>query len=232
MRLYLDSAMVGDVAPLLRTGAFAGVTTTPGSLARVGVLRDDVPLLVADLVAAGAPEVVVEARGREPETLLRDARRLTTVHPVVTVALPATRPGLAAATALVAEGRTVLVSGVVRPGQLLAALGTGCRWVAPHVASGAGLGGGTGPGARPADGGAHLRADALADALCMQDVLAASGARERTALLATGVLDEDALVRLAVAGVAAATLAPELAGSLLDDEATGTGAEDPQPAGP
>jgi transaldolase len=141
------------------------------------------------------------------------------VHPLATVALAATRAGLAAATALVAEGRSVLVTGVHRPGQLLAALGTGCRWVAPYV------GAAVPPGAPPVPVQGH---DPLAEALCMQEVLQAAAENEHTGLLAAGVVDEAALVRLAVAGVAAATVVPEVAAALLDDERTTAGLEEPE----
>jgi transaldolase len=216
VRIYLGSAMAGDLAPLLGTGAFAGVTTTPALLQRAGVLRDDVPHLVADLVAAGAREVCVPARGRDPEALLRDARRVATVHAEVTVAVPATRGGLAAAAALVREGRSVLVSAVHRPVQLLTALQTGCRWVAPAVTNGTGV---------PDDADAASGPHGVAGILRMQQVLDRhSGAGTR--LLAAEVHDEEQLLRLATGGVAAATVPLDLATAMLDDPRTTAAVEE------
>ncbi len=211
VRIYVASAMVGDLVPLLGTGAFAGVVTTPSLLQRAGVLRDDVPHLVEELVGAGAREVCVPARARDPEALLREARRVAAVHPEVTVAVPATRGGLAAAAAMVREGRPVLVSALHRPAQLLGAVHTGCRWVAPTVA-----------------GIDDSGVDGVAEVLRMQVLLdrgrrgdrAERGASPGTHLLAADVRQEERLLALAEAGVAAASVDPDLAAALLHDDRT------------
>ena len=186
---YIDSADRALVEPVLQTGLVAGMTTNPTLLQAAGVRNDDIPQLVRWAVEAGARTVFVQAWGADAVEMERRGRELRAIDERVSVKLPITVPGLAAAARLEAEGIPVLVTAVYCAMQVLPALGIGASRIAPYFG-------------RMNDAGR----DGFAEIAAMQRIIDASGSPMR--ILVASLRSPVDAARLAELGVAEFTLSP------------------------
>lgn len=205
MSLFLDTAVRDEAAALLRTGAFAGVSTNPTLLRRANLARADVPDLLHHLVSAGAGLVFLQATGGDATALTRDGRDLAALGDRVVVKVPCTSAGLEAAAALRSDGVPVLLTAVYTAAQALLAHSVGATRIAPYVG-------------RMTDAGR----DGVAETLTMQRICAGSG----VTVLAASLRSLRDVAVLAAAGVPAFTLSPALARRLVDEELTVAAAEE------
>lgn len=199
MRLYLDSADREDLAPLLDTGLFHGVTTNPLILRRAGVRMSAVPELVAWLIDRGSAEVFVQTTTAQVPDIVAEGHRLRALSERVVVKIPATLAGLAAARRLVDEGVPVLVTAVYHVHQAITAVAAGARWIAPYVG-------------RMTEQGR----DGHEQVAQMQRVLNGTG----TGVLAASLRSAEDVRRLALVGAEAVTLAVPVARALLTEPLT------------
>lgn len=198
MALFIDSADRDLIAEVWRSGVFTGVTTNPTILDRAGLGQRDVPALHAWLTDLGVRTVYMQVLGRSRDDMLRHADELRSIGPV-TVKVPATAEGYAAARALVAQDVPVLLTAVYHPVQALIARDCGLQGVAPYVG-------------RMTDAGR----DGVASVIAMQQAIGT----EPTRILAASLRSADDIARLAAAGVPDFTLGGDLARSVLDDDLT------------
>ena len=198
MALYLDSADRRLIGDLWRTGVFAGVTTNPTILARSGLGQRDLPELYAWLTDLGVRTVYMQVLGRTRAEMLRSAEEIRSLGPV-TVKVPATADGFAAARALVEQGAQVLLTAVYHPVQALMARDCGIQGVAPYVG-------------RMSDAGRN----GVESVIAMQQAIGSAPTR----ILAASLRSADDVARLAAAGVPDFTLGGVLAQSVLDDDLT------------
>ncbi|WP_170297164.1 transaldolase family protein [Georgenia thermotolerans] len=133
MKLYLDSADIPAVAPLLHTGLFEGVTTNPLILQRAGVAPAHLPTLVQELIDAGAGSVFVQAVESDTDEIVAEGRRIVALGSNVIVKVPATRQGFAATARLAHDGVPVLVTAVYHVRQAILANSAGAWGIAPYV---------------------------------------------------------------------------------------------------
>jgi len=133
MRLFLDSANLTQLRPLLKTGVFYGVTTNPVILKESGLTTAELPQFTGAVLQAGAREVYLQAWGRQSEDLYRCGRSLAAIDNRVVVKLPATQAGLSAASRLAAEGVRTCITAVYTPFQALLASAVGAALVAPYL---------------------------------------------------------------------------------------------------
>lgn len=195
-RLYVDSADVERVGRLLRAGVVHGVTTNPTILERGGRTASDIPQLYSRWVDEGAREVFFQTWGGDREAFLRNASQLLSLGDRVAVKVPATAEGFAAASALVREGASVLVTAVYSVAQALACVSIGVRYIAPYLG-------------RMRDAG--LDGDAL---IAQMQAVCEGG---QTDVLAASVRSPDDIVSLRLAGVPYFTAAPDVLDALLHD---------------
>jgi transaldolase len=196
--LYIDSADRDLIAELWSSGVFAGVTTNPTILDRSGLGQHDVPELYRWLTALGVEQVYVQVLGRTRDEMLRSAGELRSLGPV-TVKVPATADGFAAARDLVEQGAQVLLTAVYHPVQALMARDCGIQGVAPYVG-------------RMTDAGRS----GVESVIAMQQAIGTAPTR----ILAASLRGADDIARLAAAGVPDFTLGAAVARSVLDDELT------------
>jgi transaldolase len=202
--LYIDSADRDLIAEVWSSGVYAGVTTNPTILDRAGLGQRDVPELHEWLSDLGVRTVYVQVLGRTRDDMLRHADQLRAIGPV-TVKVPATAEGYAAARVLVEQGVPVLLTAVYHPVQALIARDCGIQGVAPYVG-------------RMTDAGR----DGVASVIAMQQAIGTAPTR----ILAASLRSADDIARLAAAGVPDFTLGAALARAVLDDDLTRAAVEE------
>ncbi|WP_353114250.1 transaldolase family protein [Microbacterium sp.] len=204
-RLYVDSADLDRVGRLLTAGAVHGVTTNPTILERGGRTAAEIPALYERWVGEGAREVFFQAWGGDRDAFLRSAAGILALGDRVAVKVPATAEGFAAASALVRDGATVLVTAVYSVAQALACASIGAHYVAPYLG-------------RMRDAG--MDGDALIAR--MQGVCEGSG----TNVLAASLRSADDIVALREAGVPYFTAAPDVIDEVLHHPVSDSSAAD------
>lgn len=202
-RLYVDSAVVERVAPLLAAGVVHGVTTNPTILERGGRTAAEIPDLHARWTAEGAREIFFQTWGGDTASLLRNAEGILALGDRVAVKVPATAAGFAAASALVRDGATVLVTAVYSVAQALACASVGVRYIAPYLG-------------RMRDAGI----DGAGVISRMQEVCAGSA----TDVLAASLRSPQDITDLRIAGIPCFTAAPDVIEAMLFDEVSDTSA--------
>ncbi|MTV24837.1 transaldolase [Nitriliruptoraceae bacterium ZYF776] len=205
--LFLDSAVRDDVAPLLATGLFDGVTTNPKVLDQAGVRAEDVPAFYAWAREQGAGTVFVQATGRDVVELRRTSAAILELGDAVRVKLVATTAGLTVARELADAGHEVLVTAVYHPAQGLAAMAAGARYLAPYVG-------------RAGDAGR----DGTALVAQLARIVAAAGSDLR--ILAASLRGADAVADASAAGAHDVTISVPVARELLDDTLTHVAADE------
>ena len=95
MKLFLDSAIVPEIAERYKTGVISGVTTNPTLIKRSGRVPDDV---YADLIDdVGVQDLSIEVDGQDTNTLLSNGIKYGKfwTHQA-TIKLPCTYEGIKA----------------------------------------------------------------------------------------------------------------------------------------
>ena len=202
-RLYVDSADTDRVSSLLAAGVVHGVTTNPTILERGGRTAAEIPDLHARWTEEGAREIFFQTWGGDTAAFLRNAEGIRALGERVVVKVPATRDGFAAASALVRDGATVLVTAVYTVGQALACASIGVQYIAPYLG-------------RMRDAG--IDGDAVIAR--MQEVCAGSSSN----VLAASLRSPDDITGLRMAGVPYFTAAPDVIEQLLFHEVSDSSA--------
>jgi transaldolase len=202
-RLYVDSADTDRVSRLLTAGVVHGVTTNPTILERGGRTAAEIPELYERWVSEGAREVFFQTWGGDTASFLRNAEGIRALGDRVAVKVPATADGFAAASALVRDGATVLVTAVYSVAQALACASIGAQYIAPYLG-------------RMRDAG--LDGDAVIAR--MQAVCAGSDSN----VLAASLRSADDLTGLRLAGVPYFTAAPGVIDQVLFHEVSDSSA--------
>ena len=118
MKIFLDSADIGEITALCDTGLVDGITTNPSLIAKSGrnILEtiDEICSLVDGPVSA-------EVTATDFETMLSEGQKLATIAQNVTVKVPLTRDGLMTCRALSDAGTDVNVTLCFTAGQALLA---------------------------------------------------------------------------------------------------------------
>ncbi len=189
-RLYVDSADVDRVSPLLAAGVVHGVTTNPTILERGGRTAAEIPDLYARWESEGGrTRSSSRPGGGDTASFLRNAEGIRALGDRVAVKVPATAEGFAAAAALVREGATVLVTAVYSVAQALACASIGAQYIAPYLG-------------RMRDAGL----DGDATIARMQEVCAGSASN----VLAASLRAPDDITGLRLAGIPHFTAAPDV----------------------
>ena len=202
-RLYVDSADTDRVSSLLAAGVVHGVTTNPTILERGRRTAAEIPDLYARWTEEGAREIFFQTWGGDTAAFLRNAEGIRALGERVVVKVPATRDGFAAASALVRDGATVLVTAVYTVGQALACASIGAQYIAPYLG-------------RMRDAG--IDGDAVIAR--MQEVCVGSASN----VLAASLRSPEDITGLRLAGVPYFTAAPDVIEQLLFHEVSDSSA--------
>lgn len=132
MRLFLDTANIGEIREALAWGVISGVTTNPSLVAREG--REFYPMIreIAALLGEDRP-VSAEAISLDAAGMIREGRELAGLAPNVAVKLPMTAEALKATRVLDGEGIRVNMTLVFSAQQALLAALAGAAYVSPFA---------------------------------------------------------------------------------------------------
>ena len=130
MKLFLDSANLGDIAEINRWGVLDGVTTNPTLAAKEGI---EFAAMIKDICAEVDGDVSAEVVSVDTEGMLREARDLHAIADNVVIKLPLTPEGLAACAQLTDDGVRTNVTLCFSAPQAILAAKAGATYVSPFV---------------------------------------------------------------------------------------------------
>jgi len=199
-RFFLDTADVAEWEALLPLGMFHGVTTNPTLLERAGVACtvEACRQLAVTAGALGVEEIMFQAWGATTEAMVDQGLRLASIEPArVTVKVPVTAAGTAAAAELVQRGVRVCLTACYGREQALVAASVGAEYLAPYLG-------------RMDDAGK----DGMAECRAMQATV--DGLGSTTRIFVASIRTPDQLASLAAAGLDSFTFSPAIARALFD----------------
>ena len=130
MKIFLDSADIGEIQAYIASGFVDGVTTNPSLIAKSGRNILDAISEICDLVDG---PVSAEVAATDFETMLAEGKKLAALAPNVTVKVPLTEDGLRTCRALSDAGTQVNVTLCFTAGQALLAAKAGATFISPFV---------------------------------------------------------------------------------------------------
>jgi len=130
MKIFLDTASIGEIKEAARIGFLDGVTTNPTLIAKEKKKFDDVIREVCEICSG---PVSAECVTEKFEDLLPEARRLAKLAPNVVVKIPLTREGLKAVKACAQEGIKTNVTLCFSANQALFTAKAGATIVSPFI---------------------------------------------------------------------------------------------------
>jgi transaldolase len=130
MKIFIDTADIGEIREANRIGILDGVTTNPSLVARTG---KDFRTVINEIVEEVDGPISAEAVSLDTDGMIKEGRELAKIHANIVVKLPMTVDGLKATKALVGEGIKVNQTLVFSPTQALLAAKAGATYVSPFV---------------------------------------------------------------------------------------------------
>ena len=131
MRLFLDTANVEHIRRASKLGVVSGVTTNPTLLAREG--RIDYKEVILEICSIINGPISAEVLSQETESIIEEAREVSSWHPNVAVKIPVTPSGLEATSTLSREGIKVNLTLCFSLNQALLGALAGAAYVSPFV---------------------------------------------------------------------------------------------------
>ncbi|MSU49317.1 MAG: fructose-6-phosphate aldolase [Opitutus sp.] len=130
MKLFIDTADVGQIREAHAWGIVDGVTTNPSHVAKTGRPADS---LYREICAIADFPVSLEAVSLTVPDLVAEGRCLAAISRNVVVKIPVTREGLSAVQILSREGIRTNVTVTFSPLQALLAAKSGATYISPFV---------------------------------------------------------------------------------------------------
>jgi transaldolase len=130
MKLFLDTANVGEIQEAASLGILDGVTTNPSLVAKEG---RDFKELVKEICSIVNGPVSAEVVATDLQGMLTEARDLAKIHDNIVVKIPLIREGLKAVKRLKAERIRVNVTLCFSATQALLAAKAGAYFISPFV---------------------------------------------------------------------------------------------------
>jgi transaldolase len=130
VKIFIDSADLGEIREAAAMGAIDGVTTNPSLLAKVKRPLKETIAAICDVVDG---PVSAEVLATTTDGILREGRELAQLHPNVVVKVPLIVDGLKAVRQLHAENIKTNVTLCFSPTQALLAAKAGATYISPFV---------------------------------------------------------------------------------------------------
>ncbi|HUG44601.1 MAG TPA: fructose-6-phosphate aldolase [Acidobacteriota bacterium] len=130
MKFFLDTANLEEIRKGASLGIVDGITTNPSLIAKEGRSLEEVAREICSVVDG---PISLEVVSTTAEEMVREGRKLASIHPNVVVKLPMIREGLKALKVVSEEGIRVNVTLIFSPLQALLAAKNGAAFVSPFV---------------------------------------------------------------------------------------------------
>ena len=130
MKIFIDSADIGEIREAVKWGIVDGVTTNPSLVAKSGRRFEEV---LADICEAVDGPISAEVVSTDAAGMVEEGRRLAALHRNIVVKVPMIGEGLKATKTLSSAGIRVNVTLVFQPAQALLAAKAGAAYVSPFV---------------------------------------------------------------------------------------------------
>ena len=130
MKFFIDTADIGEIRDLGKSGLLDGVTTNPSLIAKTGRPLFDA---LAEICAALPGPVSAEVTATEAEGMVAEGRALAAIAANIAVKVPLTWDGLEACRRLRADGTMVNVTLCFSSAQALLAAKAGASFVSPFI---------------------------------------------------------------------------------------------------
>jgi transaldolase len=131
MKIFLDTADLGEIRRAADAGLIDGITTNPSLVAKVA--DGDVTGMYREICEAVDGPVSLEVLAVDRDTMVEEGRKLAAIHPNAVVKVPLTEDGLKACRTLVDEGHKVNVTLCFSVSQALLAAKAGATFISPFV---------------------------------------------------------------------------------------------------
>jgi transaldolase len=130
MKLFIDTANIGEIREANALGIIDGVTTNPTLIAREG---RDFKAVVTEICAIVDGPVSAEVVSLKADAMVSEARPLAGIHRNIVIKIPVIPEGLKAAKVLSREGIKTNLTLCFSPAQALLAAKAGATYVSPFI---------------------------------------------------------------------------------------------------
>ena len=130
MKIFLDTADIGEIREAASFGILDGVTTNPSLVAKEG--RDFFTVL-REIVSIVNGPISAEVTSTDRDGMLQEGHELSKIHPNIVIKVPLTLAGLQACRVLRSEDIRVNVTLCFSPSQALLAAKAGATYISPFV---------------------------------------------------------------------------------------------------
>jgi transaldolase len=130
MKIFIDSADLGEIREAAQMGLVDGVTTNPSLVFKTGRKYRDVVLEICELVDG---PISAEVLGVKYDEIMSEGREWAKVHPNVVVKVPMLMDGLKAVRTLSGEGTRTNVTLCFSATQALLAAKAGATFISPFI---------------------------------------------------------------------------------------------------
>jgi transaldolase len=130
VKIFVDTANLGQIREAQRWGVVDGVTTNPSLVAKE---KRPFREVIREICALVDGPVSAEAIALEADAIVAEGRELAKIHDRVVVKVPILKEGLVATRRLASEGIRVNMTLVFSPAQALLAAKAGASYISPFV---------------------------------------------------------------------------------------------------
>jgi len=130
VRIFLDTADVGEIRQAVSTGIVGGVATNPNKMAKAGKTYEKA---ISEITAFFDGPIAVEAISTKADDIVAEAQRLVNLGPNMVIKIPANMEGVKAVSRLVPMGIRTNATLIFSPAQALAAGLAGSPFISPFI---------------------------------------------------------------------------------------------------
>ncbi|MFO0694792.1 MAG: fructose-6-phosphate aldolase [Polyangiales bacterium] len=130
MKIFIDTADLGEIRDAAAMGLVDGVTTNPSLIAKTGRPMKDVVRDICEIVDG---PISAEVIATDYEGIVREGRELAKMHPNIVVKVPLIADGIKAVRTFSSEGIKTNVTLCFSPTQGLLAAKAGATYISPFI---------------------------------------------------------------------------------------------------
>lgn len=131
MRIFLDTANIEQIREAVKLGIISGVTTNPSLVSQEG--KADYQAAIKEICSIITGPISAEVLAEEVESMIEQARDISTWAPNIVIKIPATATGLEATSILARDGIKVNFTLCFSLNQALLGALAGATYVSPFV---------------------------------------------------------------------------------------------------